>query len=401
VKKIYLLVLINMLIANQISLGIGQSQSYLQLLNRGIGDCRRQLPVITQSAEQAASRTIMGARLWVAGRQHDFISEATERAGGLMFIRPLDVNSLHPNDSILYAVPGDLNSQDLAAFRTWNDKDVYVVAFASGTLPQGINLSDRTTLIKNSISPGLPVNYNSRQMLCPLDTVLNVLNLWTWTAEFASASLRQGKMPVFYQSYGIEGAIQRAQKYAGRTFHDDFNIPPIAPGVLGNTYVDAVQSSLSNINRDSNTLNRTIAAWRKAEPNLAVAWVTGHMFPVHFQDTRAPQPIPFKTAWHDQKLPVPVNPKQFVLYLGYQSAPQLLLDQAATEGFILAYLSVQPAHPSPAAANIIYINPAWPLTDACVEVPGYDISILPPSGVLNAAIYWSLLADYCQLQMTK
>ena len=419
VKKIYLLVLIGALVANQISFGIsvpeqqsvsddskskdanttaytGKLPGYIQLLNQGIYDCRRQLPVITESAEQTASRTIAGGKLWVAGRQPDFIGEAGGRAGGLMFIKPLDVKSLRPDDSILYAVPGDLNSQDLTTFRVWNDKGIYVVAFASGVLPRDANLPVLTTLIKNSASPGLPVNYNDRQMLCPLDTVLNILNAWTWTGEFASASLRRGKMPVFYQSYGMEGSRQRAEKYADGTFHNGFNIPPIAPGILGKAYVDAIQTSLDNIvARNSNALNCTVAAWCKAKPNLTTAWVIGHMFPEHFQDTRAPQPIQFKTAWHDQKLSVPAESGQFVLYMGYQYAPQLLIDQAAAQGFTLAYISVQPA-PAYSAANIIYIDPAWPLADACVNVPGYDIPILPASGVIDAAIYWSLLADYCQ-----
>ena len=420
--KIYLLVLISSLVANQISFCVSisaqqpvsvnpksedtntiahivKSPGYMQLLNHGVDDCRRQLPLITSSAEQAASRIIAGGRLWVAGRQPDFFGEVSGRAGGLMFIRALDTKSLRPDDSILYAVPGDLNSQDLTAFREWNDKGVYVIAFASGILPQDTNLPLRTTLIKNSASPGLPVNYSGRQMLCPIDTVLNVLNIWIWTGEFASASSRLGKMPVFYQSFGIEGARQRAKKYADRTFHDDFNVPPIAPGVLGKAYVDAIQTSLSSIvTHDRNALDLTVVAWRKAKPNLTVACVMGHMFPGHFLDTRSPQPIPFKTAWHDQKFPVPLESMQFVLYLGYQDAPQLLIDQAAAQGFILSYISVQPAHPSSAAANIIYIDPAWPFSDACVNVPGYDIPILPSSGVIDAAIYWSLLADFCQAE---
>jgi len=415
-----LLILISTLIINQKTFGISITEqqsisvnsksedantnapvegpcNYIQLLNQGVYDCRKQLPDITLSAEKIASRTIAGGRLWVAGRQSDFISEVSGRAGGLLCINPLDVKSLRSDDSILYAVAGELNSEDLTLLRTWNDKGIYVAAFASGVLPQDANRHGRTVLIKNSISPGLPVNYDSKQMLCPVDTVLNVLNVWMWTGEFASASLRRGKMPVFYQSYGIEGARKRAEKYTGSVFHNDVNIPPIAPGVLGKAYVDAVQTSLHNIvTRDSNVLNDAVVAWCKAEQDLTAAWVVGHMFPVHFQDTRSPQPIPFKTAWHDQKLAVPVTSKQFVLYLGYQYAPQLLIDQAAAEGFILAYASVQSAHPSPAVTNIIHIDPAWPLADACVNVPGYDIPILPASGVIDAAIYWSLLADYCQ-----
>ncbi|MCE5340883.1 MAG: hypothetical protein LLF92_07115 [Planctomycetaceae bacterium] len=377
-------------------------QSYIQLLNQGIDGCRQQLPRITASAQQVALRTIAGGKLWVSGRQRDFIHEAIGRAGGLMDIRPLDVNSLRRGDSILYAVAGDLNSLDLAALRTWNHEGIYVVAFASGSLPQDINQPAATVLMKNFTSSGLPVNYNGRQMLCPIDTVLNILNLWTWTGEFTFASLREGKMPIFYQSYGLEGARLRAEKYIGKTFHEDFKIPPVMPGVLGKAYMDAIQAALNRIViNDSNALDRTVVAWHAAEPNASTAWVIGHMFPEHFQDVRAPQPIPFKSSLHEipgvhQEFPI-YGPEQFILYLGYQYAPKLLLEQITERGFTLAYLSVQSAQ-SPATSNIIFIDPCWSLADACVDVPNYDIAILPPSGVLNAAIYWSLLANYCQTE---
>jgi len=378
------------------------SQDYMQLLNHGIDACRQHLPLITLSAQQVALRTIAGGKLWVAGRQRDFTNEAIGRAGGLMDIRLLDVNSLRHGDSILYAVAGDLNSSDLTAFQMWNHEGIYVVAFASGTLSKDANWPAETVLIENSTSSGLPVTYNGRQMLCPIDTVLNILNLWTWTGEFASASLREGKMPVFYQSYGLKGARLRAEKYADRTFHEDFNIPLVPPGVLGKAYVDAVQASLNHIvAHDSNALKHTVTTWRAAEPNVSTAWVVGHMFPDHFQDARAPQPIPFKAALHEmpdsrQEFPVYANPTQFVLYLGYQYAPKLLLDQAVRRGCTLAYVSVQAAHLPTSVNNIIFIDPAWPLADACVNVPNYDIPILPASGVVNAAIYWSLLTNYCQ-----
>ena len=36
-----------------------------------------------------------------------------------------------------------------------------------------------------------------------------------------------------------------------------------------------------------------------------------------------------------------------------------------------------------------------PHGDACVEIKGYDIRALPASGVMQAAIYWALVAETC------
>jgi len=56
-------------------------------------------------------------------------------------------------------------------------------------------------------------------------------------------------------------------------------------------------------------------------------------------------------------------------------------------------MSVQPAKPTEVKDHIIYIDPHWPLPDGCVEVPGYDVAILPASGVMDGAIYWAMTAQ--------
>ena len=123
--------------------------------------------------------------------------------------------------------------------------------------------------------------------------------------------------------------------------------------------------------------------------------VTGHMFPRHAQDPRAPCAATFVAvpAWEDKELLDVGYPPPLVLYVGYQFAPQKLLDQAKALGVKLVYWEVQPAQPTEPADNILYINPGWPLADGCVVVPGYDVPILPASGVIQAAIYWTIASE--------
>ena len=87
----------------------------------------------------------------------------------------------------------------------------------------------------------------------------------------------------------------------------------------------------------------------------------------------------------------------FVLYIGYQFVPQKLLDQAKATGIKLVYFDVQPAQPPEPAGNILYLDPAWPFADGCVTVPGYDVPILPASGVVQAAIYWTIASERAKL----
>jgi hypothetical protein len=123
------------------------------------------------------------------------------------------------------------------------------------------------------------------------------------------------------------------------------------------------------------------------------------MFPAHWQDPRAPHFCDFFAvpAGENRDL-LPTNPPpQFALYIGYQFPLQRLLDQAKALRVNLVYTVVQPGQPAEPAGNILYIDPAWPIADGCVTVPGYDIPILPASGVIQAAIYWTLASERAKL----
>jgi uncharacterized phosphosugar-binding protein len=41
----------------------------------------------------------------------------------------------------------------------------------------------------------------------------------------------------------------------------------------------------------------------------------------------------------------------------------------------------------------IYLDPKWMVGDAIVDVPGYDIKILPPSAVLNGLLFYAVIAE--------
>lgn len=150
---------------------------------------------------------------------------------------------------------------------------------------------------------------------------------------------------------------------------------------------------LNRIQSQTPGITRAAGCWRQAVSSTI--FVTGHMFPQHALDPRAPPlgNILTAPAWEDKDLLDPVHPPAFAFYLGYQFAPAKLLHQAQALGTRLVYTDVQAAHPPQPGNSILFIDPGWPLSDACVTVPGYDISILPASGVLQAAILWSIASE--------
>jgi hypothetical protein len=163
---------------------------------------------------------------------------------------------------------------------------------------------------------------------------------------------------------------------------------------LGRSYLGEIERMLARI-RESQMprIVRAASWWQQA--TSATVLVTGHMFPRHAQDPRSPILASFAAvpAWEDKDLLDASRLPQFVLCLGYQFAPQRLIDQAKALGVELVYTDVQPARPPEPAGNILYLDPAWPLADGCVTLSGYDIPILPASGVIQAAIYWSIVSE--------
>ena len=342
--------------------------SYLSRLQATVTQTRSNLATLTKSADRAAHEFVLGGNLWLAGRQPDFVAEASGRAGGLMAIAPLGRQVPTEHDIVLYAVPGSLDQGDLRILKQWQENGTTVIAFCS------------------------PAGVFDKQF--PVDTVANVIELWTWTGEFVGACTRLGRMPVLYQSYGLPGGPERGKKYQGKRFHDDLTIKPIAAGVLGRQYLDQIEQMLAKIDRTQMPKMLQAAQWwGLASP--ATTMVTGHMFPRHAQD---PRTLPMcdlvaVPAWEDKNLLDADHPPSFVLYLGYQFAPQKLVNQAKTMGVKLVYCSVQPTQPPEPANNILYLDPAWPLADGCVRVPGYDVPIMPASGVVQAAVYWTIASE--------
>ena len=350
------------------------TENYLSRLQDTIARSRTNLATVTKSADKAAGEYLSGGHIWAAGRQADFISEACGRAGGLMVIAPLGGSVPARHDTILYAVPGALEQEDLSRLYQWREKGVTVIQFSS---PAGV--------FDNHF---------------PIDTVANVVDLWTWTGEFVAACTRLGQMPVLYQSYGLPGGPERGKKYLGKRFHDDLSVKPIAPGVLGREYLDQIQRMLTKINATQMPKILQAAKWWSDVPTAsATTLFTGQMFPRHAQDPRALRISDFAAvpAWEDKEILDPGHPPAFVLCLGYQFAPQKLLDQAKALGVKLVYSDVQPAQLPEPASNILYLDPAWPLADGCVMVTGYDVPILPASGIAQAAIYWTIVSEQARL----
>lgn len=369
-------------------------QEYLQLLDRGISNSEQQLPVMTISAAEASKRFIAGGKIWADGPRDDFTIEAYARAGGLMSLRLLKQDTPQRGDVVLYGGGGALGEADFAKFKEWKKEGVYVIVFAAWPSEAKEGVGD--VLIDNGPTPGLKVSENGKEKLCPVDTVLNAVNLWAWTGELAAACTRMGKMPTFYKSVVRPGGRERNGKYTNKTFHDDFTIDPIGTGVLAQKYLDQLRGYLKVVKLQNIKMTQVARWWREDKSDRTLVLTLGHMFPSNLQDSRSPQRPIKSVAEQDPPLDSQDKPDRFVFFIGYQDAPKELVKNAAMIGLRLAYISVGSAEPpAGSSARIIHLNPGWPIDDACVRIEGYDVPILPASGVINASIYWAMVAEAC------
>ena len=369
------------------------ANKYFDLLTEGINSSRIRLSDMTSAAELAAEKFIAGGRIFSCGSS-DFMAEAIGRAGGLMSLKNLTTQKVTRNDVILFGVRGNLTKKDCARIKTWRKAGAFVVTFGAG-IDKTSKLPVAQVDFTSVKTPGLKINWNRTTKLCPVDTVMNVVNLWAFTGELVAACTRRGKMPVLYQSYGVPGGRKRGAKYSGKKFHDDMTIKPVKPGVLGKAYLDTIENYIKKVRimQLAGIVRSGQKIQNSNQPDGLLLFTIGHMFPAHFTDPRAPQGFDAKAVPHGSSPKLMDKPGRFVLFVGYQGAPQNLIDSAGPGDFVLSYMSVQKGKLPEGSDRLIYINPYWPINDNCVSVPGYDIPILPASGVIDAAIYWAIRAE--------
>ena len=370
-----------------IAVAMRPSAQYLDRLLTAVDRTRAQLPQITASADVAADRLARGARLFVGGTQAEFANEMIDRAGGLASVATIP-KVLNRGDIVLYAVNSRLTVADRARISRWRSQGVYVIAFASATLSADPYFQP-DTLIDSGDDEGLALADGT---ICPTDAIANLIAAWTWTGEFVAACSRLGRVPVLNQGLGESGALQRAERFRGRVFHDQsegVRVPPLTGQLLGSAYLDCVAESLEAVKTQAPGALAYAGAWLRhsATPSRGL-YAASTLFPEHFADPRAPQL--FGTV-SDLKLRQP--PQTLVsVVIGYQEPPQIAIDYAILRRGKLIYTSAR-RDAADSRHEIVYVNPHWPADDACVSLPGYDITILPSGSVMQAAVYWSLIAE--------
>ena len=364
-------------------------------LDRLLGNTTRMvqnLPNIIAAAEAAADNMFTGGTLWLAG-DSAFVSEGLGRAGGIMTARNLsDVGQLSRDDVVLLGSLTGREADDTAILQAAADDGALVIFFAPQNLP-----GDHTFLDASASSGD-----NSGTL--PIISPVLAVNLWTFTGELVAALTRRGKMPPMYQSVLVSGGRERNAANSGRQW-DTQQVPPVGAGLLGRTYL----ARLANIMRrlratqlDNFAAAGGLAAVARRAGNNLWYGCQGHMLPMQSNMPANPgivQPVPGN---HAGNIPHVFKPGDVVLYVGYYEPNGPWVEATHGAGAkIITVVSGTPDQPAEKMGADININGCWVYGDALVEVPGYDVKILPPSGVIQTAAYWMLLAETTSERATR
>ncbi|MCE5251466.1 hypothetical protein LLG96_14730 [bacterium] len=389
-----------------------------------------QLDTMNKAAEAAAARAVKGGRIYVTddetltGGTTDpaitkdgtyylpinntwggFVTEAYGRAGGLTKIYLLPQEGKLTAQDVVLAGTMELNPEaQIKLLGVLKDMGAMVIVFGSRD-SRAAGIADY--VIDNGLAPGTsPVMHIGQDAVTgPIAGIANIIDMWVFTAEYVAALTREGKMPAMWQSMFVPGAAPRNKRVDEFTFHPDLTISPVEAGVLGRQYITAVKGFLENIR--ANEMNKfhdagklcaeTILSGKKVEASLI-----GHFMASQQRMPEFPHVFTVnENGFGPDHLNGLLDPGDVWLHVGYSYYPEqeLLMARAAGAKTICVF-TPGPAvlgEGSPLTPDMglidIYIDPYWKHGDTTVNVPGYDINFIPPSGVVMTTCYWMLIGE--------
>ena len=377
---------------------------YFAVLLDGIEGLRLRLMEISEVADQVAGRLVGDGRLLLASARPDFTSEGFIRSGGLMLAEEWTPETrLSPNDVVILGWSGAPLDQELELLWDLRASGALIVgigpvswAGADSQVGADLFLESSLPLTRAVTAPFGGEGY-------PLISLQNLVVLWTFTGEIVAALTRSGRMPAMYQSVLVAGARDRNARFVGSRFHKTHPVPAIPPGQVGGDYLDAIGGILRTlIEEETEAIDRvgTVCAQVLNAGRVIHAGMISH-FPVYQHGAPGDPLYMRRLARLDGESPSVAELERelesgdLFFFLGYYRRPMQAYEVAHRAGArIVEVITGDGLDGSPQPDYVI--RPKWPFGDAVTRVPGYDVEILPSSGIVQAAIYWAVVASIWQ-----
>ncbi len=360
------------------------AEAYVLHADKVVAQHSRNMGRLKAPAELVAEALLAGETLNLGGSERGWILEGSSRSGGMMVTRQLSATTTaHPGDVAWLSYSADSYDAQLKAAAELESKKCLVMAF--GPRPASGVAGFQHWI--DSLTP-----WDADQNFTLLG---NVLSLWTLTGEVAAASARRGRTLVFYQS-GYVPLFHpefrgRNERYKGHVFHEqgEPHMKPVQPGVTARAYLDSIARMFHDIQAQELgkivSVGKTIRRRLASRPALFMA--VSHM--VHDEVLGDGKWIE-QYKGDAQHLAAALGSDGYLIYLGYYDGVPAELWEAvrrakARAAWIVVPLAGQKLNFE--QYGDVFINQQWEFGDAAVAMPGYDVRILPPSGVAQLFIY--------------
>lgn len=368
----------------------------------------KDLPAIAKSADIAAKHFVMDDYMLGTWGDDAFVREFHGRAGGIMRIdNPKATDKGFGKEIILVCPRQDHIQKDIAQAAKMKQQDNMVILFARpavAKIAEEHGVAFDAVINTHAAENGGLYNLGDKWMV-PTDSVANLAALWVWTAEFVSGCTRYGKMPTMWQSYSVPTAVGRQKKFQHIKFHDEKPVP-VPAGNAGREYISKVVNILNLIYSSDRGKMLDVAkqaANAALNGNNAYIKLLGHAIELKSQETSNPYSF---IQIVDQKNPG-FRKGDFLFCVGYDQKYQDEqfgdLTRAARKAAAAVSWSISTYNAEKVDGVLpgeILIDQRWPLGDCVVQYPGYDIKVLPPSGVIGETIRWMVTSQVFR-QMTE
>lgn len=382
----------------------GVAERYIEAQLQVVRSLEAKLDHLADVADESATRLVAGGNIYLAG-EPGMVAELLGRAGGpcaakaLALEKPLPV--LGRNDIVLlsdYGAPGKL----AAALEKLKSVDALVIVFASfehplARQPPSANL--RFVPVDIPLDSFL-VRLPGRDSLIPTVSPAITTAEWTFVAELLGACRRQHKQLAIYLSIFLDAGRARFNRTKGLMFEPDFRPEPVPRGQFARTFLSRVRQSLEAIRAGEMENLRRAAAWFReatAGRKQVVRSMMGHLPPI---EAGMRGDVAFFThtllltgekggAWIRENL----REGDVALFLAYQNEDTLTAAANALGARTIALTSAAPGAEQARNPRHLYINPHWPITDGCLELPGYDVKACPLSTILNMTCYYAIVGE--------
>lgn len=386
----------------------GPAEDYINAQLRVVRCLESQLDGLTDAADAAAAGLLSGGKLYLAG-EPGMVSELAGRAGGLCGAQRLATGKsavkLAGNDVVLFSDYG-LPKQPPAT--TWDDllkSDALVIAFASAENPI---LQAKLPAHVRAVRVDMPcdsrmVKRPNGERLIPIASPGLATAQWAFTAELIAACRRQHRQLAVYLSMLLDPGYKRLKRTTGLLFEPDLRPDPVPRKQYAGQFLAAARASLEAIRRDEIPGIRKAASW--LDKAVAAQARIYRNFWGHLPPTEAGKPgdvslfanlKPLRAAAKDgiPWIEANLNSGDVYLLVGYMANEDALAAAANAKGAQTIFLTAAPSGPRHRAnPRHLYINPHWPSTDACLELPGYDVKACPLSAIAGMTCYWAICAE--------